>query len=133
VSDHIKLHPEHWHIPLREELFGGAACVHGEDIPSRLRKPRTTTGKAAGRDRESKQLDFVQWSRRGVSRSKDCPSQHYPNTVVHGPPEVDYSVPVYCRSKPEEEPSATRKAKSKKRTRRPPTSPVPLSEEGNIL
>ena len=118
VTEHIKLHPEHWHIPLREQLFGGAACVHGEDIPSRARKSRSSTGKVPGRERESRQLDYVKWGRRGVAQ-KDCRAKHFPNVVVRGPPDVKYSVPVYCRSKPEKKSTAPKK-RGRKAVPQPP-------------
>ena len=116
VTEHIKQHPEHWHIPLRDVLFGGAACAEGMDIPARARKSRAAAGKAAGRDRESKQLDYVRWSRRKVPQSKDDPAKLYPNMVVRGPPEVSFSVPVYCSAKPsttEEEGELSKKKRSR--------------------
>ena len=110
VAEHIKMHPEHWHVPFREKLFGGAQCVHGESIPGRERKSRTAG--PTKRDRESKQLDYVQWSRRGKPLPKDDPARSLPNLVVRGPADVEFSVPVACRSKK----AKTKVGKSKKRT-----------------
>jgi len=99
VAEHLKLHPEHWHIPLHNELFDGAIGEHGEHIPPRARKSRPVNPPPAPRDRESKQLDYVQWSRRGVRREKDDLAEKLPNIVVRGPKNVHFSVPLSCRSK----------------------------------
>jgi hypothetical protein len=86
VAEHIKVHPEHWHIPLRDQLFGGAECQHEASIPGRSRtRLNITTARPVSRERESKQLDYVQWSRRGNALSKDDPAMHRPNMVVRGP------------------------------------------------
>ena len=101
VEEHITAHPEHWRIPLRNELFDGVACSHGEHIPARARKSRSSRKEVASRqrDRVSEQLDYVQWGRRGQHRQKNDPARKLPNIVVDGPPDVHFSVPVSCRSK----------------------------------
>jgi hypothetical protein len=121
VTEHIKQHPEHWHIPLRDVLFSDAACVTGKDIPARVRKLRSSAKKAPpGRDRESKQLDSVCWTRRGVQKSRGDPALHFPNEVVRGPPGVNFSVPVYCRAKPSSDQTATPPKKKRGRLSPPP-------------
>jgi hypothetical protein len=99
VAEHLKVHPEHWHIPLHDQLFDGAISEHGTSIPGRARKSRSLAPRS--RDRESKQLDYVQWGRRGVRRQKDDLAEKLPNIVERGPNGVNFSVPVSCRSKKE--------------------------------
>lgn len=114
VIDHIKQHPEHWNIPLRQELFGGVECDHdGHDVPARGRgrRPRSTaeiTTSCAPKDtrhRDSQQLDYVKWSRRGKSQSRDDPARKFPNIIVRGPPGETFSVPLSCRSRKDKEKS----------------------------
>lgn len=123
VSDHIKKHSEHFHIPLRDELFEGSPCEHGDHINGRARKKRSSMDTVASRDRESQQLDYVRWSRRGKALDKKDPAKHLPNQVIRGPPGVKFSVPVYCRQK----------GKTANNTKEKPKSPVKtvvVSSEG---
>lgn len=96
VEDWVKDHP--LHVPFHDTLVrGDPVNVPMIESNEALRdKARQGT---RNRPRKSKPLDYLQWSRRGETKSKRDPSSKFPNIVVEGPPGIErYSVPVHCRA-----------------------------------
>ena len=95
VEEYNKNNPIH--IPFKSTLLRGEPL--SVSIPEVSAKSYACSTER-DRPRKSEPLDFVQWSRRGKSKSNDDPSLHVPNIVIEGPPGIErFSVPVYCKSK----------------------------------
>ena len=97
VHDWLVDHP--LHIPFHDTLVRGAPVfVPVKDVPHEYDKCVAPTLRR-DRSRKSRVLDYVQWSRRGKTKSATDPSNIVPNIVCEGPVGVEhFSVPVHCKS-----------------------------------
>jgi hypothetical protein len=99
AEEWVKDHP--LHIPFHDTLVHGAPMRASTKDTNAATTGVEETPKTAyvDRSRKSKQLDYVSWSRRGVKKKRNDPCLHYPNLVYEGPDDVNFSVPVFCKSK----------------------------------